>query len=72
MADHPEVIVTKADKGNATVALDRSVYLSKMEKLLCGTETYEIVNRDPTKKICNAFKHHFKKMEAEKLYFCLY
>lgn len=50
LADHPELIVTKADKGNATVILDRDTYLIKMSDLLSDTETYTIVKSDPTKK----------------------
>lgn len=33
LADHPNLIVTRADKGNTTVALDRDDYLAKMSDL---------------------------------------
>ncbi|XP_018364727.1 PREDICTED: uncharacterized protein LOC108762292, partial [Trachymyrmex cornetzi] len=49
--NHPEVLITIADKGNVTVALNRIDYISKMENMLSDTDTYERVEKDPTKKI---------------------
>jgi len=54
--DHPDIIVTKADKGNVTVSLDRTDYLNKMHDLLSDRETYVAVNCDPTKKITAQLK----------------
>lgn len=44
-------IVTRADKGNITVALDKDVYFSRIEKLLKDNNTYPVVKKDPTKKL---------------------
>jgi len=49
---HPTVIFTKADKGNVTVALEKSDYIKKMELMLGDTDTYIKVNKkNPTKSI---------------------
>jgi len=65
LADHPEVIVTRADKGNATVVLDRDTYLAKMSDLLSDRETYTIVKTDPTKKIFNDLNSVLKRWEQK-------
>ncbi|KYN07871.1 hypothetical protein ALC62_01155 [Cyphomyrmex costatus] len=49
--EHHNLLITNADKGNVTVFLDRNTYLSKMEDILSDRDTYEIIDRDPTKKL---------------------
>jgi len=51
--NNPDIIYTRADKGNITVALNRIEYLSKMENMFNDTETYDRINKDPLKKITN-------------------
>jgi len=51
---HPEILVTRADKGNVTVALNYKKYLTQMEDILSDKSTYEVVNYDPSKKIINS------------------
>ena len=48
---YANVIFTRADKGNITVAMDRVDYINKMEKLLKDKETYSIVKNNPIKKV---------------------
>jgi len=45
-------IIFRADKGNITVALEKTEYLNKIEEILNDTETYEKINKDPTKTFC--------------------
>ena len=47
----PTRIVTKADKGNSLVVMDRSDYDSKMTNLLQGKTTYTVVRKAPFKKV---------------------
>jgi len=47
------VIITRADKGNTTVALDKDTYFKKMNDLLSDSNIYLVVKTDPTKKITN-------------------
>lgn len=45
------LILTQADKGNVTVALDKSDYLNKVENLLRDENIYVVIKKDPYKKI---------------------
>ncbi|KMQ84009.1 hypothetical protein RF55_18601 [Lasius niger] len=49
--DNPDVIFTRADKGNVTIALNKIDYLEKMNVLLGDTNTYTTINKDLTKKL---------------------
>jgi len=51
--DHPDVLFTRSDKGNVTIAINRSEYDLKMEEMLSDTNTYVKINKDPTKKLTN-------------------
>lgn len=51
-----EIVITRADKGNATVTMLRSEYMDKMKLFLSDTNTYRTVDRDPTQKIINVLK----------------
>jgi len=53
--NNPNIIFTRADKGNITVAL-KTEYLNKIEEILNDTETYEKINKDPTKKLTNEIR----------------
>ena len=44
------IVILPADKGNATVVLDRTDYVAKMENLL-DDDAYKKVKRDPTSRI---------------------
>jgi len=45
--NNPEVIFTRADKGNITVALNKNNYIRKMEDLLGDTNTYTLIKKRP-------------------------
>ena len=45
------IIFTRADKGNVMVTLDRQVYISRVKEMLQYMNTYEVVERDPTKRM---------------------
>ena len=45
------IIFTRADKGNVTVALDRQVYISRVNEMLQNVDTYEAVERDPMRRM---------------------
>jgi len=45
------IIFTRADKENVMVALDRQVYISRINEMLQDVNTYEVVERDPTKRM---------------------
>jgi len=45
------IILTRADKGNITVALDKENYIRKMEEMLQNDNIYINVKKDPTRSI---------------------
>jgi len=51
--ENPDILFTKADKGNATVALDVLDYKNKMTNIFSDVNTYTFVKKDPTKKLNN-------------------
>jgi len=50
---HPKLVLTRADKGNVTVALNREDYICKIETMLQDQDTYTNVTNNPIKKITN-------------------
>jgi len=62
---NPEIIFTRADKGNITVALNKNDYFKKMEVLLGDTNTYTLIKKDPStsieKKLNDLIKNWYKK-----------
>jgi len=59
--NNKNIIFTKADKGNITVALDRKVYINKVEELLKGVNIYTVVKRNPIKSIENNLNNVLRK-----------
>ena len=51
LKNNPNIMFTKADKGNVTVCLNKSDYTSKMLELLSDQNTYTNVNRNPLSKL---------------------
>jgi len=49
--NNPDILFTRADKGNTVVALDRSDYVLKMENCLSDTNTYIILQRNLVNKL---------------------
>jgi len=58
---NPEVIFTRADKGNTTVALGRLEYINKMEINLSDSNTYTSVQRNPINKLIEELKRTLKR-----------
>lgn len=51
LKDNTDILFTRADKGNSTVATDRSTYIKKMNDLLNDANTYTAVKRNPINKL---------------------
>jgi len=58
---NPDVIVTRADKGNITVDLNRMDYNNKMEINLSDNNTYTLVQRNPINKLIEELKRTLKR-----------
>jgi len=74
--NNTNIIFTKADKGNATVVLNKSTYIRKMEELLSDQETYSIIRKNPIPSIEKNLNDTLKKwlhhgFITKKEFFCL-
>ncbi|RLU24139.1 hypothetical protein DMN91_004349 [Ooceraea biroi] len=49
--DNRDLFVTKADKGNVTVVMDRCSYFTRMNELLDDQTTYKKLVKDPTNRL---------------------
>jgi len=54
--NNPNLLLTRADKGNVTVALDKDSYIAKIESMLSNKETYNILKKDPIKKLSSQLR----------------
>ena len=54
--EHPDILFTRADKGNITITLDKHDYITKLEGMLSDGSTYETVDKDLSKKITNELR----------------
>ena len=54
--DNPNLLITKADKGNITVALDKDNYMNKLNEMLSDVETYTKINKDPSKNLTSKLR----------------
>jgi len=43
------IIFTRTDKGNITVAMEKTIYINRVEELLKDGNTYMVINRNPIK-----------------------
>ncbi|XP_044755871.1 uncharacterized protein LOC123314576 [Coccinella septempunctata] len=50
LRDHPEILVTRSDKGNSTVITYKTEYVQHMKAMLEDSTTYAILPSDPTQK----------------------
>lgn len=57
-----EIVITKADKTNSIVILDRVTYSEKISNLLNDTDTYSCVAKDPLNDINKAFNRSLEKI----------
>ncbi|XP_011861707.1 PREDICTED: uncharacterized protein LOC105558566, partial [Vollenhovia emeryi] len=55
-----DVLVTKADKGQVTVIMDKTLYLSKMTELLDDDTKYKKIKKDPINQLTNKVKNLIK------------
>jgi len=54
LKQHSDMLVTRADKGNITVAFNYKKYIAQMEDMLSDRSTYEVINYNPLKKMINS------------------
>ncbi|XP_075461370.1 uncharacterized protein LOC142497453 [Ascaphus truei] len=55
LVDNDSVLIRKADKGGATVVLDREYYIAEAQRQLGDPEAYRTLDRDPTPQFSREF-----------------
>ena len=48
LKNKPNILITKADKDNTTVALDKNKYIEGVKTMLAKKKTYIPLKKDPT------------------------
>lgn len=48
LKENPQIVITRADKGNITVAMNRQQYVDLSMNILADDSYYKLINRDPT------------------------
>ena len=61
-------IITKLDKGNGIVILDRNIYSNVLEEIISDTSKFKKLNEDPTLKREASLQRFLHKMKQKKLF----
>lgn len=59
--DYPDIIFTRADKGNVTVALEKDLYITELEKILDDNSTYTKIKKNPINNIEKTLNNFLKR-----------
>ena len=65
LANDSNIIIKQADKGGATVIMDKTFYQQQIEKMLSNTEYYNKSDNNPHKEIMKKYRSLLKKHEIE-------
>ena len=63
-----DVVITKPDKGNEVVILDRKLYNSTIKEIISDTSKFEKLSEDPTLKRKASVQRFFTEVETKKLF----
>ncbi|XP_025266911.1 uncharacterized protein LOC112638816 [Camponotus floridanus] len=65
--NNDDLFVTRADKGQVTVVMNKTDYVEKMEALLNDQSTYRKLNKDPIRKLTNKINTMVKSWRSNDL-----
>ena len=63
-----DIVVTKLDKGNGVVTLDRKLYNNAIEEIISDKSKFEKLNEDRTLKREASLQHFLGKLKQKKLF----
>ena len=63
-----DIVITKLNKGNGVVILDRKLYYNAIEEIISDSSKFEKLNEDPTLK-CEASLQRFLRKLKQKSFF---
>ena len=64
-----DIVITKPDKGNGVVILDRKLYNNAIEEIISDTSKFEKLNEDPTLKREASLQRFLRKLKQKKTIF---
>ena len=60
-----DIVITKPDKGNGVVILDRKLYNNAIEEIISDTSKFEKLNEDPTLKREASLQRFLRKLKQK-------
>ena len=63
-----DVVITKLDKGNGVVILDRKLYNNAIEEIISDTSKFKKLNEDPTLKRVASLQHSLCKLKQKNIF----
>ena len=64
-----DIVITKPNKGNGVVILDRKLYNNAIEEIISDTSKFKKLNEDPTLKREASLQHFLHKLKHKKLFY---
>ena len=64
-----DIIITKPDKGNGVVILDRKLYNNAIEEIISDSSKFEKLDEDPTLKREASLQSFLRKLKQKKLFY---
>ena len=63
-----DIIITKPDKGNGVVILDRKLYNKAIEEIIADTSKFKKLNEDPTLKREASLRRFLRKLRQKSIF----
>ena len=63
-----DIVITKPDKGNGVVTLDRKLYDNAIQEIISNTSKLKKLNEDPTLKGQAALQRFLRKLRQKNLF----
>ena len=63
-----DIVITKPDKGNGVVILDRKLYNNAIEEIISDTSKFEKLNEDPTLKREASLQRFLRKLKQKNVF----
>ena len=68
LRNNKDIVVTKLEKGNGVIILDRKLCSNAIEEIISDTSKLEKLNEDPTLKHKASLQHFLRKLKQKNLF----
>ena len=65
LTKNKDIVITKLDKGNGVVILDRKLYNNAIEEIISDTSKFEKLSEDPTLKRETSLQRFLRKLKQK-------